>query len=323
MKCQLICPILALCLVVVMAVPSVAAASFDLLLKGHWAYADLALLADAQLLEEYRSAKELRAVFPLTRYEVALLVGEVLTSVAQDSEQHIMSSDNLMWRILENSSGSEEGELDLERVARARLDSESAFQIIARLAEEFRNELKTLGIPEVGIAGPASPKVDTRSGDQPIVTVRETSNDIHDRAERLLASLGVTQLISTTSLSWAGENSFTLPSNLKVEVAALGGSLWQNDADAASGKHGFDTEPERNVEVAWEQPLGAPRNMYAPVDVIALFDQSIENKSQGSGSSCESEVQVPEAEALKLLPHMSTSRPTGLLTSYFLDRTND
>ena len=138
--------ILTCLLVLALGTASTAAASFDLLLKGHWAYAELAILADGGLLEGYRSAAELAEVYPLTRYEAALLIGDLLAPGDQGSLPGGLSADALMWKMLENRSGDRSVKLSSEAVAQTRRASEAAYRALARLAKEFADELNALGI---------------------------------------------------------------------------------------------------------------------------------------------------------------------------------
>lgn len=146
--------------------------SFDLLPLPHWAYNDLALLSEAHLLEGYTDRSELTETFPLTRYEIAMLVGGVLENVrntyvgsvsnyllqaGQDwgPEDHYELRDRLtqpaaeilMWQILDNSSPSgKRVQLNAKSVARARTYSEASVAALKRLAKEFAPELEVLGI---------------------------------------------------------------------------------------------------------------------------------------------------------------------------------
>ncbi len=303
MKRQIMYMTLILWLALIVATPSVMAASFDLVLNGHWAYTDLATLADAGLLEDHSSRKELAALFPLTRYEVALLVGEVLAPKALDPWQAEISADTLMWEIMGNAARGEEIDLSYEVVAKARQDSESVYRALARLAQEFAKELDALGL----------------TGKWPETSSLSLAPRASITPRKALASLGVTQLLATVPSVFAGANGFTLSDGLRIEVvppatSTSGHDMAQANKEVepvtAAAKRGFSQGEER------------VRNRYAPVDITALSDQPIEPQAL-QALSVESEVELPEGGSLKLQPHMNGGRPTGLLTSYFLDRAHN
>lgn len=299
MERQILCIVFILWLAVMIAAPSVMAASFDLLLKGHWAYRDLALLADVGLLEEYSSEKELAAVFPLTRYEVALLVGEVLSPKVLNPWQADISADMLMWEIMGNNAKDGEIDLSYEVVAKARQDSESVYRVLARLTQEFGKELNALGL----------------TGKWPKTSPFSLAAPTGIIPKKVLASLGVTQLLGTTPSGFAGANGYTLSDGLRREVVPLTTSRLVYTVETEK-----KTKPVKNAaQSRFGEPDERIKDTYEPVEIASLFDQSI----QAQALIVENEVEGTEEQSLKLRPYMNGGRPLGLLTSYFLDRTDN
>ncbi|NMB46093.1 MAG: hypothetical protein GX998_06735 [Firmicutes bacterium] len=319
MKRPAIYSILACCLMIMTAIPSVTAASFDLLLKGHWAYEDLTLLADAHLFREYDGAEELAKVFPLTRYEVALLVGEVMTLDEEDYEQVAISADKLMWEILEARAKSDKVSLSPQTVARARRDSEGASRALTRLAEEFSSELDALGIVQAELAAnvpsitASESNVDARRGNG-----GQGSINSHSLEQEILACLGVTQLLEITLPVSVSTNGFTLSNSLAVEVRPLRASIWHAHSDTV--------QTQEQQAMQWGSMIAAnrqePREIYAPVEVTALYDQPLEKQGEMLQAPLDAAATL-KGESLKLQPDMTNRRPAGLLTSYFLGRTTD
>jgi hypothetical protein len=312
MKRQIIFILLICWISSMIAVQPATAASFDLLLKGHWAYADLLLLADAHLLRGYDNGQELAVVFPLTRYEVALLVEEVLFLHDDWDEQNNISADTLMWEILKGKVMNGKVELSTEVVAQARRDSEGAYEALTRLTKEFTNELGVLGVS--GTEGLLSFTQKVVMGDPapvPVAKVSKISGDLHART---LACLGATQLLGINSSS-AATNGYTLSSSLAIEVRPLGVNLWQSYNTAVRPRGLQATSPFPVKDNVME-------DTYAPVEVTALVEYSVEEPYQAPQASRKSQAKS-EGASLRLYPDMTDKRPMGLLTSYFLGRMSD
>lgn len=315
MKRHVLCTLLICWISLVMAIPSATAASFDLLLKGHWAYADLMLLADAHLLVGYDNGQELAAVFPLTRYEVALLVEEILVERDQWDEQNDISADTLMWEILEGSTRNGKVSLSTEVVAQARRDSEGAYKALARLTQEFGNELDALGIAING--GLLSLTGKAKKGGSRAVTMAGVSVDSSVLQTTTLVRLGAAQLVGLVSSS-AATNGYTLSGGLGVEVRPIRVNVWQS--------HNTSVQPLQEVksdDIATSPSLAedeGENDTYAPVDVMALVEYSIERPNQALPAFGDDQTESEEG-SLRLHPNMLDTRPMGLLTSYFLGRT--
>lgn len=300
------------------AVPPATAASFDLLLNGHWAYNDLTLLADAHLLEGYDNGQELTAVFPLTRYEVALLVEEVLVLRDQWDEQNDISADTLMWEILKSKAKSGKVQLSTEIVAQARRDSEGAYKALTRLTKEFGNELYVLGSAGKGILPSLTSKAGARGSKEATITTASKKSFLHGKN---LASLGTTQLLSVVPSVSHAANGYTLSNGLGVEVRSLGVSPWQNYYTAI--QHRNSQAMESHIDISSSLTGETERdNTYAPVDVMALVGYSIEQPHQALQAPGDTQFELAEG-SLRLYPDMTGKRPMGLLTSYFLGRMPD
>ncbi len=314
--------ILTCLLVLALGTASTAAASFDLLLKGHWAYAELAILADGGLLEGYRSAAELAEVYPLTRYEVALLIGDLVVATNRSASLGGLSADTLMWKMLENRDRNGDGAVRLssETVAQTRTASEAAYKALTRLAEEFADELNTLGITDSEMEkGLFYLSAGSRSVDPGGLKNAE-----------ILAQLGATRLWSPLPATFQWKNGFSLSNGLIVDTAALS---FASFAALSKTVHSQESLASTSVGLAELPPadaLAPAEDIYSPIEVSALVEKL--EKEQGDPMLIASEpleLATPaEAEeaSLKLVANMTDnrpSRPAGLLTSYFLNRAGD
>jgi len=271
--------ILRLCIIFIVGISlPVAAGSFDLLLQGDWVYDDLVLLAEASLIDRYSSAEGLIATFPLTRYEVAMLVGDMLEQTGYNaaSDTLLLSTDLLVLKIVEGSSSAGAVELSGELVAQARGYSKGALQAILRLAEEFKDELEVLGLGEDLRLAPGG--IEDRHGftlkEQLGISIVSPSSTIWqvygmEKTGKDPAGTSSTDAVEGTLNQKETEDAHDIC--CPVDLAVLAGDL------AGDGSDAFST--------------------YLPGD-----DESKDVVAGG----------------LKLMPDMAGQRPVGLLTLYYL-----
>ena len=274
--------ILQFCIIFIVGISlPVAAGSFDLLLQGDWVYDDLALLAEASLMDRYSSVQELTATFPLTRYEVAMLVGDMLeqTGFSTASDALLLSPDLLVLKILEGSSSTGAVELSGELVAQARGYSKGALQAILRLAGEFKDELEVLGLGEDLRLAPR--RIENRHG----FTLKE--------------QLGIS-IVSPGPTIWqvyGMEKTGKQPMGTSSTDAVEGASNQRETEDA----HDVCCPVDLSVLAGAPPADGSDAlSTYLPSDD--------ESKDAVAGS-------------LKLMPDMAGQRPVGLLTLYYLGTT--
>ncbi len=270
------------CVILAMSISSVSAAgSFDLLLQDHWVYDDLALLADTNLLEQYDSAQDLAAVFPLARYEVAMLVGDLLAEEDQSTtlDTSFLSADLLMLRILESQANGKAVKLSGETVAQARDNSEAALKAVKRLVGEFAQELEILGMTH-------GPRLMTMgAGDK---------NGLVLRGELGLrvAPLGPT--------IWQTYHTPQVRDDQTMAISRQPRSTSSFTLDTSEAK----VDTYRPVELS------------ALLEQLDVYDDRIEDIYPTDGSV--GGVEVADG-SLKLQPSMAEKRPVGLLSSYFTD----
>src|SRR5690606_19443222 len=136
-------------------------------------------------------------------------------------------------------------------------------------------------------------------------------------SRKILGCLGVTQVLGSIPASSAGVNGFTLSKGLRIEVVAPTYSRW--DYNLIEAQNDMKTELAKTATaVRFDKGNEKVKDKYAPVEITALHDQSIQTKEL----MVETEADPAEEGSLKLQPHMMGGRPIGLLTSYFLDRTH-
>lgn len=313
-------------LLLITGAASALAGSFDLLLKGHRAYAELAVLADAGLLKDYSSAQELAEVYPLTRYEAALLIGDLLIPTGQKGVSSGVSADALMWKMLAKRRADPTVTLSSEIVAQTRTASEAAFRSLGRLAEELADELDALGI--------AASNVDKGFFSLAVVDGTMGSQLSQNRAAMVLAQLGVVKICGRLTAGFRGKNGFSLSSGLIVEVSTLGVTPLAALSDAVGS---FQANGAANVRSAIPEaaalPLGETigsgavgSDTYSPVEVSVLFEKLGSEQQELPAADPEAlELQAPaepDEGSLRLAANMTDGRPAGLLTSYFLNRTD-
>ena len=315
--------LLALPIVLTAGTIPAAAASFDLLLKGSWVYADLAVLADGGLLEGFHSAQELAEVYPLTRYEAALLIGDLLMPAAQAGSQAGISADTLMWRMLESKGGDPSVQLSSEVVAQTRRASEAASRALAKLALEFAAELHTLGVTD----GDSQESLFTliARGGPPSYS---GSKDSGPNDSKAIAQLGAARLVSGLSGASWGKNGFTLSDELMVEIVPIRTSPFV-EVDEMVGRRN-PAPPWAGLAKASPADTAAPvEEAYSPIEVSALFEQLDEEERHMLQAALEPSDQraddgaAADEASLKLAANMTEGRPTGLLTSYFLSRVSN
>ena len=278
-----------ICIMLIMGLSPIASAgSFDLIPQGTWVYGDLTLLADSKLLAEYADAQELVDVFPLARYEVAILIGDLLVQAEQGLDTaldfSIPSADLLMLRILKGRATGEAVRLSSGTVAEARVNSETALKALRRLVVEFAKELEGLGIDhDAWLMGFGKGNKNSLSlrGDPdlriapPGPTIWRTYGILGTPIAPQIGDDDVmpTEPVGDTPSVALGESVLDAYDNRPVELSALLGQ--------------FDV---------YDEPTA---------DIYQVSDD-LEGMEVADGS-------------LKLQPSMAERRPVGLLSSYFAD----
>ncbi|NLY52861.1 MAG: hypothetical protein GX063_08130 [Firmicutes bacterium] len=315
MNRQLAIVIFACFLVLMFGAASASAASFDLLLKGHWAYAELAVLADGGLLEGYRSFQQLAEVYPLTRYEAALLIGDLLAPGDQGSLPGGLSADALMWKMLENRSGDRSVKLSSEAVAQTRRASEAAYRALARLAKEFADELNALGIAHGEV----------EKGFFPMTTRSGTAGPGGPRGSETLGQFGAARIVGPLPAASWGKNGFSLSDGFIVETVPLTLTPFAALSEMAYSQEDPPAPSANVVELSSGGAQAPAEDIYSPIEVSALFEKLNEEERDLLPAALEPLKENAPADtedsSLKLVANMTDGRPTGLLTSYFLSRT--
>lgn len=267
------------------------AGSFNLFPSDAWVYDDLALLADSKLLSEYANAQELVDVFPLARYEVAMLVGDLLAQaeggldIALDVS--IPPADVLMMRILESQASGDTVRLSGGTVAMARVNSEAALKALNRLAHEFAEELEILGVDHAWLM----------SFD------RGTQNSLALRGE---LDLRITPLGPTIWRTYG----------MSTKVAAAP----QISDDTARDNEGVSYVGPISPMTLGESTSDANHDHTVELSILLgkfdVCDETLADIYQ-YGDSLKG-IEVADG-SLKLQPSMAERRPVGLLSSYFAD----